>query len=85
MRLFKRKSQVQRLGDNIMASLDPSGRNPLRGALPNNGKALKAALDKDAAVKVGLAAGGLTALTAASAGISSLRRRHEGASRDSQS
>jgi hypothetical protein len=48
------------------------------------GKALKDALpDKDKAMKAGLVAGGLTALTAASAGISSLRRRQEGARDDS--
>jgi len=92
MKLFKRKSQVQRVGESIKNSLDPSGTQfslgsagkALKDALPNNGKALKAALpDKDKAMKAGVAAGGLTALTAASAGISSLRRRQEGASDDS--
>ena len=93
MRLFKRKSQVQRLGDNIKDSLSPSGTNlslpamgaagkALKGALPNKGlKAVRP--NKDKAVKAGVAAGGLTALTAASAGISRLRHRQEGASDDS--
>jgi hypothetical protein len=92
MKVFKRKSPIQRLGDNLKDSLDPSGTNSslgsvgkaLKGALPNKGKNLKAALpEKDKALKAGLAAGGLTALTAASAGISSLRRRQEGARDDS--
>jgi hypothetical protein len=95
MKMFKRKSPIQRLGHHIKDSLDPGGTNfslsalgsmgkALKDALPNKGKDLKAALpDKDKAVKAGLAAGGLTALTAASAGISSLRRRQEGAKDDS--
>lgn len=96
MKVFKRKSAIQRLGKSIKCSLDPSATNlslsgmsssagkALKGALPNNGKALKAGLpDKDKALKAGVAAGGLTALTAVSAGISSLRRRQEGASDDS--
>jgi hypothetical protein len=95
MKVFKRKSPIQRLGDNIKDSLDPSGTNSsvsrlgsagkaLKDALPNKGKNLKAALpEKDKALKAGLAAGGITALTAASAGISSLRRRQEGARDDS--
>jgi hypothetical protein len=95
MKVFKRKSAIQRLGKSIKGSLDPSATNlslsdmssagkALKGALPNNGKALKAGLpDKDKALKAGVAAGGLTALTAVSAGISSLRRRQEGASDDS--
>jgi len=85
MRVFQRKSQLQRLGDNIKASVDMgSAGKTLKAALPKDGKALKTALDRDAARKAGLVAGGVTALTAASAGISSLRRRHEGASPDSQ-
>jgi hypothetical protein len=80
MRLFNRKSQLQRLLENVNDSLDalsgikfdpPSG----DGA----GKALKAALPKDKARKAGWIAGGLAGLTAGSAGISSLRRRREGA------
>jgi len=80
MRLFHRKSQLQRLLENVNDSLDalsgikfdpPSG----GGA----GKALKAAVPKDKARKAGWIAGGLAGLTAGSAGISSLRRRREGA------
>jgi hypothetical protein len=86
MRLFNRKSQLQRLLENVNDSLDalsgikfdtPSGGGG--GA----GKALKAALPKDKARKAGWIAGGLAGLTAGSAGISSLRRRQEGARDDS--
>jgi hypothetical protein len=73
MRIFNRKSQLQRLIDTVNDSLDvPSG---MKFDLPGggSGKALKAGL---------MAAGGLAGLTAGSAGISSLRRR-EGASDDS--
>jgi hypothetical protein len=84
MKLPKRKSQVQRLGDNIKKSLDPSGTKFDLSGMGSAGKALKRALpEKDKAIKAGVAAGGLTALTAASAGISSLRRRQEGARDDS--
>lgn len=83
MRLLKRKNRFQRLLDNVSDSLDVPGgakfglpdigsANPLKGGLPQ-GKALKA----------GLIAGGLAGLTAASAGVSSLRRRTEGARNDS--
>jgi hypothetical protein len=94
MKVFNRKSPIRRLGDNIKDSLDPRGTHSslsglgsvgkaLKDALPNKGKNLKAALpDKDKALKAGLAAGGLTALTAASAGISSLRRRQQKGARD---
>ena len=72
MRLFNRKSQLQRLADTVMDGLDgPSGLKP---SMPSPGKGVKAGL---------IAAGGLAGLTAASAGISSLRRRKEGASDDS--
>jgi hypothetical protein len=84
MKVFKRKSPIQRLGDSIKDSLDPSGMNFSVSGAGSAGKALKDALpDKDKAMKAGLVAGGLTALTAASAGISSLRRRQEGAKDDS--
>ena len=50
--------------------------------VPNGAK--RAAPDKGKALKAGaIAAGGLAGLTAASAGISSLRRRMEGAESDS--
>jgi hypothetical protein len=48
-----------------------------------SGKSLKDALPKDKARKAGLIAGGVAGLTAGSAGISSLRRRLEGARNDS--
>jgi hypothetical protein len=80
MKLFKRKSRVQRLGDNVRDRLDPSGANFSPSRISSAGKALKDALpNEDKVVKAGLAAGGLAALTAASAGISALRRRQEGA------
>jgi hypothetical protein len=70
MRLLNRKSHVQRLLDTVGDSLEvPSG---IKSGLPGKGPGK--------AVKTGLvAAGGLAGLTAASAGISSLRRRREGA------
>lgn len=70
MRLLNRKNHVQRLFDTVNDSLDvPS--TLTSGA---SGKAVKAGL---------IAAGGLAGLTAGSAGISSLRRKREGASDDS--
>jgi hypothetical protein len=48
-----------------------------------SGRTLKDALPKDKARKAGLIAGGVAGLTAGSAGISSLRRRLEGARNDS--
>jgi hypothetical protein len=74
MRLFHRKSELQRFLETISSSLDvPDG---IRLGLPDgdSGKAARAGL---------IAAGGLAGLTAASAGISSLRRQREGASDDS--
>ena len=74
MRLFSRKNQLQRLFETVNDSLDvPNG---IKSGLPGagSGKALKAGL---------IAAGGLAGLTAGSAGISSLRRRREGASDNS--
>jgi hypothetical protein len=74
MHIFKRKSRRQRLlataADHLPA---PIGR---KRALPGR--------PSDKTVKVGLiTAGGLTGLTAGSAGISTLRRRIEGAGDDS--
>jgi hypothetical protein len=84
MKIFKRKSAIQRLGDSIKDSLDPSGTSFSVSGAGSAGKAVKDVLpDRDKALKAGLVAGGLTALTAASAGISSLRRRQEGARDDS--
>jgi hypothetical protein len=84
MRLFNRKSQLQRLLENVNDSLDAlSG---IKFDTPSGGgagKALKAALPKDKVRKAGWIAGGLAGLTAGSAGISSLRRHQEGARDDS--
>lgn len=75
MRLFNRKNQLQRLLETLGDSLDVPSRG-IKSSLPDvgSGKALKAGL---------IAAGGLAGLTAGSAGISSLRRRREGAGDDS--
>ena len=69
MRLFKRKSRWQRFLESVKDSLvEPIAKR----------------LRSDKTVKVGaIAAGGLTGLTAGSAGISSLRRRIEGEEDDS--
>ena len=68
MRLFNRKTQLERILDTVedVPSVIKSG-------LPSvgSGRALKTGL---------ITAAGLAGLTAASAGISSLRRRGEGAS-----
>ena len=84
MRLFNRKSQLQRLLENVNDSLDAL--SAIKFDTPSGGgagKALKAALPTDKARKAGWIAGGLAGLTAGSAGISSLRRRKEGARDDS--
>jgi hypothetical protein len=70
MGLFNRKSQVERFLDNVSDLLDPSNLKDV--PLPERGKTLKAGA---------IAAGGLAGLTAASAAISSLRRRAEGDAR----
>lgn len=73
MRIFKRKSRLQKLLATVEDSLAPLGK---RIGLPGR--------PSDKTVKAGLiAAGGLTGLTAGSAGISSLRRRSEEAEDDS--
>jgi hypothetical protein len=71
MRLFNRKSQLQRLLETVNDSLDAST-SGVKSRLPSgdSAKTLTAGL---------IAAGSLAGLTAASAGISSLRRRSEGA------
>lgn len=74
MQIFKRKSRLQRLlataADHLPA--------PIRSRRELPGR------PSDKTVKVGLiTAGGLTGLTVGSAGISSLRRRIEGAGDDS--
>ncbi len=68
VKLPHKKSRVQRL----VQAINPLGRsrkNKLR--LPSNSPV---AVSQDQAVKTGLIAGGLVGLTAASAGISALRR-----------
>ncbi len=83
MRLLNRKNRFQRLLDNVSDTLDvPSG---VKFGLPDIGSAnpLKRGLPQGKALKAGLIAGGLAGLTAASAGVSSLRRRTEGAGNDS--
>lgn len=82
MRLFNRRSKFDRLLDTVNDSLDTlTGLAAASGV--GSGKALKDAVPKDKARKAGLIAGGLAGLTAGSAGISSLRRRLEGARDDS--
>lgn len=83
MRLLNRKSRLQRLLDNVSDSLDVP--NKVKSGLPDIGSAnpLKGGLDQGKALKAALIAGGLAGLTAASAGVSSLRRRTEGPRDDS--
>jgi hypothetical protein len=70
MRLFNRRTPLQRLLETVNDSLDAST-SGMKSRLPSgdSAKTLKAGL---------IAAGSLAALTAGSAGISSLRRRSEG-------
>lgn len=72
IRPFNRKSQLQSLLDSMGDSLDVPG--GVKSRLPSSSKATKAGL---------ITAGGLAGLTAASAGISSLRRRTGGARENS--
>lgn len=83
MRIFHRKSPAQRLLESAIDALAPQ--RGIKGRLPgvdSTGR-LKDAVSKDTAAKAGVVAGGLAGLTAASAGISSIRRRREGARDDS--
>jgi hypothetical protein len=64
---FSRKSQLQRLLENV----------------GDSGDALKDAVPGGKAAKAGLVAAGLATATAASAAVSSIRRRGEGESDDS--
>lgn len=74
MRLFKRKSRLQR----VLETVEDSIAEPIAKRVHLPGR------PPDKAVKAGLiAVGGLTGLTAGSAGISSLRRRSEEAEGDS--
>jgi hypothetical protein len=83
MQLFNRKSQFQRLLDTVEGSLDSLSGVKLGMGGGSPARALKDAVPRDKAVRAGLIAGGLAGLTAGSAGISSLRRRQEGARDDS--
>ena len=79
MRPFTKKSRLQRLLETVDDSLDlPSGgrRLSLRGA--GSGIGAVADLSAKQAAKAGLVVGGLAGLTAASAGISALRRTRGG-------
>jgi len=67
MRLLERKNEPERLFETVGNSLEELARNVTKGRL----------------VKAGLVAGGVVGLVAGSAGISSLRRRLEGARNDS--
>ena len=69
MRFLNRKSKLERLLETVGDSLGSA--SALTGALPE--------MPRGRALKAGLVAGGLAGLTAGSAGISSLRRRREGA------
>ena len=82
MRLFNRKSKFERFLETVNDSLESVTGFAAAGSV-GSGKALKDALPKDTARKAGLIAGGIAGLTAGSAGISSLRRRLEGARDDS--
>jgi hypothetical protein len=62
VRIFTRKSELERLIDSASDSLSE----------------LSDSLTKSRLLKAGLIAGGLAGLTAGSAGISSLRRRNKG-------
>jgi hypothetical protein len=94
MRFLNRKSNLERLLETVSDSLDAA--SVLKGALPDGlrsgktlkealptGKNLKEVMPGGRALKAGLVAGGLAGLTAGSAGISSLRRRREGAAGNS--
>jgi hypothetical protein len=82
VRLFNRKSKFERLLETVNDSLETVTGLATAGGV-GSGRALKDALPKDKARKAGLIAGGVAGLTAGSAGISSLRRRLEGARDDS--
>jgi len=90
MRVLNRKSKLERLLETVGDSLDPANvlkgalsdglgsGNPLQDGMPT-GKSLRAVMPRGRTLKAGLIAGGVAGLTAGSAGISSLRRRREGA------
>ena len=69
MRLVQRKSEPERLLETVGNSLETVG---------NSLGAVSGGVNRSTLVKTGLIAGGLAALTAGSAAISSIRRRMEG-------
>jgi hypothetical protein len=78
MRLLNKKSRLQRLLETLNDSLDlPGGHSKF--SLPDvvSGSGLRDGLSRDKAVKAGFIAAGVSGLTAASAGISSIRRAGE--------
>jgi hypothetical protein len=79
MKLIHKESRLERLVKTVNPFDRPS---KSKFGLPStgSGNGLPAGLSQDKAAKAGLVAGGLAVLTAASAGISSLRRT--GRSRD---
>ncbi len=83
MKLPGRKSKLQSVLDTVSGSMD--GAADILNALPSGRSAsgLKASVSRATFLKAGLIAGGVVGLTAGSAGISSLRRRTEGATDDS--
>ena len=77
MKIFKtRKSEPERLIDSVSDSLGVLSEGLTKGRLSLG--ELSDGLTKGRLLKAGLIAGGLAALTAGSAGISSLRRLSEG-------
>ena len=78
MRLLNKKSRMQQLLETINDSFElPGGHNKF--SLPDvvSGTGLKDGFTQDKVVKAGFIAAGLAGLTAASAGISSIRRAGE--------
>ncbi len=91
MKLWHRKNRLQRLLEKAEKALDvpdalshagTASGNRLKVPLPG-GKAVKASVNQDTALKAGVIATSLVGLTAGSAGISALRRRTQGAGDDS--
>jgi hypothetical protein len=75
MGIFTRRSQLERVLETVDDVVDALNGNRLGRPRLGAAKPLKASL---------IAAGGVAGLTAASAGISSLRRRTEGAGNERQ-
>jgi hypothetical protein len=69
MRLVQRKSEPERLLETVGNSVETVG---------NSLGAVSGGVNRSTLAKAGLIAGGLAALTAGSAAISSIRRRKEG-------